>query len=209
MRSRISRLLVLSLVSSTAFGAPAFSQVPTAYHQGIVAPAICNEPNAVAWTSYNGHHALNINHSVDYAELGFIVFGNRNAVLHGQIPQTWANSGPLPIGSFSFQIAIAQPTSAEPYINAELEYPDGSVGFPLDHFSITNGQTVHIPLTKSSGMYPAAMFVYFDSGTGGEDPGSPDSPFHVVVGNFLINGIAIPGSLDRLTPNSDGVEYCE
>lgn len=200
-----------SLIGCTAFGSPAFAQAPSAYHQGVVVPALCTEPNAVAWTTYNGHHALFVNHSADYTNLGFIVFGNRTAVLHGQIPQTIGGAGPLPLGNFTFQIAIAQPKSAEIYINAGLAYPDGYFTHTISGLSIANGQTVTSPLIKNSvtGAYPQALVVFFDSATGGTDEGDPDSPFQVIAGNFMINGVSIPGTVDHVFPSNDGaVGFC-
>lgn len=200
MRFTNSVAVALSMLACTIFGAPAFAQAPSAYHQGIIAPGNCfssGEGDSVFWTTYDGHHVLSLNHGAMYGNIGFVLFGNRNAVLHGQIPQTAASAGPLPTGTFTFQVAVAGPASAEPYLATYVHYTDGSTGVTnVEGKDLTSGQTVTIYLQRNpaTGAYPAALFVYFNNANA--------EAFHAVFGNFLLNGVPLPGTVDQVNRNN-------
>lgn len=183
MKKAIHSIAAIIAIIGTAYGAPAFATLDP-YHPGIVVPGQCPQygPNSSTWVNVNGHHALSL-----YTEgnewAGFQVLGNVAAVEHGVLPPY--GRGPLPNGYVSFSVFSANPAAR---FQVWQFAPDGNYSMKGIFFEPVNG-VVTIPIVPPNpgdGVYSAEVEVYLAP--------QGDVPGRAVVGNFQINGVALPGS---------------
>lgn len=188
--NQVRRLsLALAILACTAFGAPVLAQVNSHYHPAIVVPALCSGAD-IGWTILDGHHVLAMSAAdINQAIVGFEVLGNVQAVEHGVIPSTYPGRGPIEPGVFSFQVASLGPPSSQPLFSYFVSSDTGNNYQSGDEIP-TNGRitfTVHKP-SGTQGHYISEITFYLTT------PLSDDLPARAVIGNFTLNGVALPAS---------------
>lgn len=190
MKKQMALLSALAATIGTTCGAPVQAQVNNHLHPAIVVPGACGTGNTV-WTDYNGHHALVLTEFYEDGESdgysGFEVLGNVQAVEHGTVPATLQGRAPLEPGYFSFDVASLGPSANDPYFLLLVNTVNAKEIATTSDINQKGTIYVHVPTAAAAGSQPAEIRVYLFSNEGA-------GSVRAVVGNFVYNGVSIPGS---------------